>query len=286
MELKLNLPLKMNQTSPDPDKLCVHTITTKPWSLQEALDQYCSKGIKGISVWQNAIEHLGAQKAGDLLKSYPIEVVSYVRGGFFPALTEKKRQAALDHNKQMLEEAAAIGAPLLVLVCGAEPGQSLEVSRTQIQTGIEHLIPTAESLGVKLAIEPLHPMYADTRSAINTLAQANRMAESIHHDSVGIAVDVYHLWWEDGLEQEIKRCGSQGNLLAYHICDWKFPMDDMLNDRGLMGDGCINLPKIRSWVEEAGFTGFHEVEIFSNRYWKMDQEEFLEKIIQTYREKS
>jgi len=286
VELNPNLPLSMHPISPDPDKLCVHTITTKPWDLHQALDQYSSSGIKGISVWQNAIEQMGAQKAGDLLKTYPIEVVSYVRGVFFPALTEAKRQAALDHNKQMLEEAAAIGAPLLVLVCGAEPGQSLETSRAQIQSGIEQLIPRASSLGVKLAIEPLHPMYADTRSAVNTLAQANQMAEAIEHDSVGIAVDVYHLWWEDQLEQQIKRCGANGNLLAYHICDWKFPPEDMLNDRGLMGEGCINLPEIRSWVEAAGFTGFHEVEIFSNRYWEMDQEVFLTKIIEAYKEKS
>jgi len=276
----------MNQSSPDPSKLCVHTITTKPWSLEVALDQYAAKGIKGISVWQNAIEKMGAQKAGDLLKSYPIEVVSYVRGGFFPATSVKKRQASLDHNKQMLEEAAAIGAPLLVLVCGAEPEQSLETSRAQIQEGIEKLIPTASALNVKLAIEPLHPMYADTRSAVNTLAQANRMAEAIDHESVGIAIDVYHLWWEDGLEQQIKRAGQNGNFLAYHICDWKFPPEDMLNDRGLMGEGCINLPQIRGWVEEAGFKGFHEVEIFSNRYWKMDQQEFLDKIITAYQEKS
>lgn len=276
----------MNQTSPDPSKLCVHTITTKPWSLSQALDAYTARGIKGISVWQNAIEEMGAQKAGDLLKSYPLEVVSYVRGGFFPSTSAEKRSKALDHNKHMLEEAAAIGAPLLVLVCGAEPGQSLEVSRNQIQDGIEQLIPTASALGVKLAIEPLHPMYADTRSAINTLAQANKMAEAIAHEDVGIAVDVYHLWWEDGLEQQIKRTGEKGNLLAYHICDWKFPPEDMLNDRGLMGEGCIDLPKIRSWVEAAGFTGFHEVEIFSNRYWQMDQDVFLDKIIEAYQDKS
>lgn len=278
--------MNMNQSAPDPNKLCVHTITTKPWSLTQSLDEYASRGIKGISVWQNAIEKMGAQKAGDLLKSYPIEVVSYVRGGFFPSTSAEKRAAAIDHNKQMLEEAAAIGAPLLVLVCGAEPSQSLEASRTQIQEGIEQLIPVASSLGVKLAIEPLHPMYADTRSAVNTLAQANHMAESIDHEYVGVAVDVYHLWWEDGLEQKIQRCGEQGNLLAYHICDWKFPPEDMLNDRGLMGEGCIDLPKIRNWVESAGFSGFHEVEIFSNRYWQMDQGEFLDKIVRAYQEKS
>ena len=184
----------------------------------------------------------------------------------------------------MIAEAAAINAPLLVLVCGAEPSQSLSASRSQIQQGIEALIPMASELGVKLAIEPLHPMYADTRSAINTLAQANTMAESIDSDWVGIAVDVYHLWWDEMLEKEIKRCGQNGNLDAFHICDWKIHPHDMLNDRGLMGEGCINIKQIRSWVEEAGFSGFNEVEIFSTEYWEMDQSAFLEKIIKNYQE--
>lgn len=264
------------------DKLCIHTITTKPWSLEEALDHYTANGIKGISVWQNAIESLGAQKAGDLLKSYPISVVSYVRGGFFPAVDHSSRQKAIDHNKKMLEEAAGIGAPLLVLVCGADPNQPLSVSRNQIQAGIEAILPFAESLNVKLGIEPLHPMYADTRSAISTMEQANDLAESIHSPMLGVAVDVYHLWWDNHLEREIKRCGENGHLFAFHVCDWNAPTVDMLNDRGLMGQGCIPIKEIRSWVENAGFKGFCEVEIFSNTFWAMDQNEFLNQIIHAY----
>jgi sugar phosphate isomerase/epimerase len=127
-------------------------------------------------------------------------------------------------------------------------------------------------------------MYADTRSAINTLAQANDLAEALNTQTVGVAVDVYHLWWDPALENEIKRCGLNNNLLAFHICDWKSPTTDLLNDRGLMGEGCIPVRKIRSWVEDAGFNGFIEVEIFSNIYWKMDQSEFLEKIVKAYKE--
>ena len=125
-------------------------------------------------------------------------------------------------------------------------------------------------------------MYADDRSAINTLAQANDMTEAINSPWLGVAVDVYHLWWDPALEQEIKRCGDHQHLFAYHICDWKTPTTDMLQDRGLMGEGCIDLPQIRGWVEAAGFEGFHEVEIFSNRYWQMDQTEFLDKIKKAY----
>ncbi len=129
-------------------------------------------------------------------------------------------------------------------------------------------------------------MYADTRSAINTLAQANDIAEELNSPWVGVAVDVYHLWWDPFLEEEIKRCGANGNLSAFHICDWKVPTTDMLLDRGLMGEGCIPVKKIRSWVEAAGFEGFNEVEIFSNAYWKEDQAEFLKKIIKAYKENS
>jgi sugar phosphate isomerase/epimerase len=126
-------------------------------------------------------------------------------------------------------------------------------------------------------------MYADTRSAINTLAQANDMAEALKSPWVGVAVDVYHLWWDPSLEKEIKRCGANGNLFAFHVCDWNVPTTDMLNDRGLMGEGCIPVPTIRGWVEAAGFKGFCEVEIFSNKFWKEDQSEFLKRIIKSYK---
>src|SRR5258706_3389183 len=175
---------------------------------------------------------------------------------------------------------------MIVLVCGSDPGQPLEDSRKQIQDGIAAIIPAAAEAGIKLAIEPLHPMYADTRSAINTLSQANTMAIALNSPSVGVAVDVYHLWWDPDLEQEIKRCADHGHLLAFHICDWNVPTADLLWDRGLMGEGCIPVKKIRSWVEATGFKGFYEVEIFSNKFWKEDQSQFLEKIIKAYQENS
>lgn len=267
-------------------KLCIHSITTKPWSLDVALEKYAAAGVGGISIWQDAAQGVGLDRAQKLLEQSPVEVISYVRGGFFPHHSVDARQKALDDNKKMIDESAMLGAPLLVLVCGAEPKQSLQESRKQIQAGIEALIPYAADKGVKLGIEPLHPMYADTRSAVNTLGQANDIAEAISHEQVGIAVDVYHLWWDDQLEQQIKRCGEQGNLYAFHVCDWKVPTSDMLLDRGLMGEGCIDVPLIRSWVEAAGFDGFNEVEIFSNHYWEMNQDKFLAKIIEAYQQHS
>lgn len=270
----------------DLSRLCVHTITTKPWKIEEAAANFAAAGVGGITVWRDALAGRNIRKTGDLLRSHGLKIVSLCRGGFFPSIEKAKRVEAIEENKKAIDEAAELGTDMVVLVCGAEPRQDLNDSRKQIKEAIQTLLPHAESAGVKLAIEPLHPMYADTRSAINTLSQANDMAEEIQSPWVGVAVDVYHLWWDPSLEQEIKRCGKNGNLFAFHICDWNVPTTDMLNDRGLMGEGCINVPLIRSWVEDAGFTAFNEVEIFSNTFWKTDQSEFLQKIITAYKNKS
>lgn len=266
----------------DYSKLCVHTLTTKPWDLRQCVENYSAAGINGITIWRNVLENQNLNEAKQLLDDHNMEVVSIARGGFFPSVETKNRQAAVDDNLRAIEQAAAVGAPLIVLVCGADGRQSLEKSRGQIQEGILRILPEAKAANVKLAIEPLHPMYAGDRSAINTLAQANDMAEAINSDFVGIAIDVYHLWWDNNLQKEIIRCGKNNNLLAFHVCDWNVPTSDFLNDRGLMGDGCINIKEIRGWVEEAGFTGYNEVEIFSTKYWAFNQNEYLEKIKKAY----
>lgn len=269
----------------DLSQLCIHTITTKPWKIEEAARNFSAAGVRGITVWRDALEGRNIGMTGRSLRDQGLDVVALCRGGFFPAIDKAKRASAIEENKKAIDEAAELGTGMLVLVCGAEPRQPLEDSRKQIQEAIQILLPYAAHAGVKLAIEPLHPMYADTRSAINTLAQANDMAEALDSPWVGVAADVYHLWWDSSLEQEIKRCGQHGNLLAFHICDWNVPTTDLLLDRGLMGEGCIPIPAIRAWVEEAGFDGFYEVEIFSNKFWKEDQSAFLNKIISAYKEK-
>lgn len=266
----------------DFSKLCIHTITTKPWQIETAAEEYGKAGISGISVWRDTLEGRDIAKTGEMIRSNGLEIVSLIRGGFFPSIDSVKRKQAIEDNRLAIDEAEALGCPMIVLVCGAEPSNSLGHSRDQIKQGIEAILPYAEQANVKLAIEPLHPMYADTRSAINTMEQANEMAEQFRSDFVGVAVDVYHLWWDPHLEKEIARCGKNENLFAFHICDWLSPTVDMLNDRGLMGDGCIDIKQIRSWVEQAGFSGFNEVEIFSNKHWAEDQYEFVEKIKSAY----
>ncbi len=268
----------------DLSKLCIHSVTTKPWGLREAATKYAAAGVSGISVWQDAVAAYGEghKATGDMIRGEGLDVACYVRGGFFTALDGSDRLKAIDENKRIIDEAAELGAPLVVLVCGATPGQSLFESRKQIAEGIEASLSHAEVAGIKLGIEPLHPMYADSRSAVNTMTQSNAICEEIGHANLGITVDVFHTWWDDRLEAELKIAGEKGRIFSFHICDWKNLPEDMLNDRGIMGEGVINVSQIRRWVHDAGFSGYEEVEIFSNKYWAMDQGEYLGKIIEAY----
>lgn len=266
----------------DLSRLCIHTITHKPWPIETSAAKFSEAGVGGITVWRDALTGRNIRETGNMLRSRGLSIVSLCRGGFFPSSDAAIRKSAIDENIQAINEASELGAPMLVLVCGAATDQPLETSRLQIRDGIEQCIVHAERKGVTLTIEPLHPMYAGDRSAINTLAQANDLAEYFHSPRVGIAVDVYHLWWDPDLQAQIKRCGANGNLSAFHICDWKTPTLDMLNDRGLMGEGVIDIRGIRAWVEATGFDGFNEVEIFSTRYWAQNQDDFFDQVKQAY----
>ncbi|MDX2110092.1 MAG: sugar phosphate isomerase/epimerase family protein [Verrucomicrobiota bacterium] len=267
----------------DYSRLCIHTATTKPWNLETACTEYARAGVRGITVWRDALEACGPMRAASVIKSSDLEVVSLCRGGFFTHGSVLERQRALDDNRRAIEEAHIIGAPLIVLVCGARPGQPLSTSREQIADGIAAILPDAVAAGVKLAVEPLHPMYSGDRSAINTLKQANDLALLFPPDSVGVAVDVYHVWWDDTLPDELARCGRNKRLFAFHVCDWKLDTNHILLDRGLPGEGCIPIRAIRAQVEQAGFTGFIEVEVFSQRLWAMDQGTSLTHILHSYR---
>ncbi len=264
----------------DYSRLCIHTMTTKPWSLAETIAGFTEAGVPSITVWRQHLETYGPEKAGQMLRDSGLRVVSLCRGGFFPAETADSRQTAIDDNRRAIAEAATIGAPLVVLVPGAVPGMPLDTAKGQILDGIAAILPDAEAAGVRLAIEPLHPMYADSRSAIVTLAQANDAVSALASPWVGVAVDVYHLWWDSALEDEIRR--AENTIFAFHVCDWRTPTRDLLNDRGLMGEGCIDIRGIRGMVEQSGFTGAIEVEIFSNTYWAEDQTAYVERIKVAY----
>ncbi len=211
---------------------------------------------------------MGLSEAIRVIKDNGLSVSGYCRGGMFPALERIARQNAIDENKRVIDEASALGAACVVLVVGSLPpgSRDLNAARQMVAEGISAILPFARSNNMRLAIEPLHPMYAADRACVNTLAQALDLCEGLG-DGVGVVIDAYHVWWDPQLEAQIARAGTGNRILAYHICDWLVPTCDIRLDRGMMGDGIIDLPRIRAAVENAGYRGHIEVEIFSARNW-------------------
>lgn len=271
---------------PDLQKAAVHTATLKPWDLATTCSKLAGAGVAGVSIWRDKVAPgeggVGLDEAVKIVEGSGLAVPAYVRGGFFPAAEADKRQEAIDHNRVMLDEAAALGAEQLVLVVGAVPGMPLDRARVQVAEGIAACVEHAEAAGVKLAIEPLHPMYAGDKSCINTIASARAVCDEVDHRSVGVAVDVYHVWWDPDLEAQVAALGAENRLFGFHVCDWRLPTRDLLLDRALMGDGCIDVAGIRGMAERAGFTGLSEVEIFSTEHWAEDQDSYLERICERF----
>ncbi len=267
--------------SPDPQRLSLNTATVREqWTLAQAIEGCARHGIRGISPWRDKLDQLGAAEAARRIRDAGLTVTGLCRGGMFPARTQAARAAAIRDNRKAIDDAATIGAKCLVLVVGGLPegSRDLAAAREQVAEGIAAILPHARRCGVPLAIEPLHPMYAADRACVNTLSQALDLCDALDPKktgALGVAVDVYHVWWDPDLQVQIRRAGRR-RILAYHICDWLVPTTDLLLDRGMMGDGVIDLKRIRSWVEGAGYRGFHEVEIFSARnWWKRDPDEVL-----------
>jgi sugar phosphate isomerase/epimerase len=250
-------------------ELSLNTATVrKQWNLAQIIDGCARHGIRGLSPWRDQIAQMGLSQAKKSIREKNLTVTGLCRGGFF---AEKDWKS---DNLRAIEEAHELGAPALVLVVGGMPAGSKDLpsSRKHIQDCIASILPEAQKAGVPLAIEPLHPMQV-TRAAVNTLEQALDMCDALG-EGVGVAVDAYHVWWDPKLKGQIARAGRR--VLGYHICDWLPATRDLFNDRGMMGDGIIDLPKLRGWVEAAGYRGFQEVEIFSDLdWWKRDPDEVL-----------
>ena len=273
-------------TSPDPARLSLNTATIREkWGLAQAIEGCARHGIRGISPWRDQLAAMGLKQAVRAIKANGLTVTGLCRGGFFSAKDWR------DDNRRAIEEAHALGARCLVLVVGGLlPGsKDLPASRERVKEGIATILPEAMKAGVPLAIEPLHPMQAAERACVNTLEQALDLCDELGEEgggaqreagshapgALGVAVDVYHVWWDPKLAQQVARAGKR-RLLAYHICDWLVPTRDLLNDRGMMGDGVIDLQRIRGMMEAAGYAGFHEVEIFSKLdWWQRDPDEVL-----------
>jgi sugar phosphate isomerase/epimerase len=265
----------MRDLSNDRALISINSMTVKPWSLEQLVEGCARAGISAISPWRDIVQAYGVERAGKLIRAQGMTVTGLCRGGMFPAADEAGRRAALEDNRRAVDEAAAIGAQCLILVVGGLPKGSRDLAgaRRQVRDGLAALLPHARQAGVPLAIEPLHPMFAADRACVNTLAQANDLCEQLG-DGTGIAVDTYHVWWDPELAREIARAGR--NILAYHVNDWLVPTTDLLLDRGMMGDGVIDLRAIRAMVEAAGYRGHCEVEILSaENWWKRDPDEVL-----------
>jgi len=272
---------------PDPALLSINTATLREqWTLPQIIDGCVRHGIGGISPWRDQVASAGLDDIARRIRDSGLRVSGYCRGGMFPALDAAGLRAAMDDNRRAVDEALAIGARCLVLVVGGLPkdasgnpaSRDLRGARAMVRDGIAGLLDYTRSAGMPLAIEPLHPMYAADRACVNTLRQALDLCEALAEndtESLGVAVDVYHVWWDPALEAQVARAGRMRRLFAYHICDWLVPTTDLLNDRGMMGDGVIDLRCIRSWMEAAGYDGQHEVEIFSHRWWRADPDVVL-----------
>ena len=285
----------MRDFSHNHDWLSINTATVRKsrgqdLSLTEIIEACVRRDIQAISPWRDQVAAVGLNTVSKLVKTHGLKLSGYCRGGMFPAATPAGIAAADADNRQAVDEACELNATCLVLVVGGLPGalagqalhKNIELSRHQVFEGIDKLLAYAKSCNMPLAIEPLHPMYAADRACINTLEQALDVCDKLdptQSGALGVALDVYHVWWDPKLQQQIERAGKN-RLLAFHVCDWLTPTRDLLNDRGMMGDGVIDIPKIRGWVEAQGFKGFSEVEIFSTEnWWQRDHAEVLDTCI-------
>jgi sugar phosphate isomerase/epimerase len=289
----------MRDFSRDHRWLSINTATVRKsggveLSLPEIIEACAHRGIRAISPWRDQVASAGLETISRLVKANGLELSGYCRGGMFPAADAQGLRAARDDNRRAVDEARELNAACLVLVVGGLPGalagkpahKDIAMARSQVRDGIGELLAYARTANMPLAIEPLHPMYAADRACINTMEQALDVCEELDpgcSGALGVAVDVYHVWWDPKLKAQIERAKKE-RLLAFHVCDWLTPTTDMLNDRGMMGDGVIDIPRIRNWMEECGFAGYSEVEIFSTgNWWQRDCAEVLDTCIQRHR---
>lgn len=266
----------------DFSRLSLNQKTVKRWSLRETLEGCARHDIPFVGLWRDRVFEAGLSKSVRLLRELDLRVSSLCRGGFFPTNDPSEFKSNLDDNRRAILEAAELGADVLVLVCGSAPDRDITRAREMIAEAIAELAPFAATYGVKLGIEPLHPMFAADRSAIVTLEQANDLAELHPPEQVGVVIDAYHVWWDPNVEAQIARAGKR--ILGFHVDDWIVPIPDPLLGRGMMGDGVIELRRLRRAVDLAGYTGPIEVEIFNRAIWDEPGDQVLERMKQRYLE--
>jgi sugar phosphate isomerase/epimerase len=272
----------MSEAAPlaDITRLSLNQITLNNQTLKECVEACIRHGLRWIGPWRHRVREIGLTEAATLLRDSGLHVSTLCRGGFFPASTAEERQARIDDNRRAIDEAAALSADCLVLVCGPAPDRDIAAGRAMVAEGIAAIVSHARQRGVRLGIEPLHPMFAADRSVIVTLAEALDLALQFDAAEVGIVVDTFHIWWDPRLQEEMQR--ASGRIAAYHVSDWSAVSGDIAKCRGMMGDGVIELRRIRKAVEDSGYSGPIEVEIMNEAIWNRPPSSVMEEMIQRY----
>jgi sugar phosphate isomerase/epimerase len=284
----------MRDFSADHRWLSLNTATVrKQGDLLQIIDACARHGIRAIDPWRDQVAAVGLNRAVRAVRDAGLDLSGYCRGGMFVADAAHLAQAR-DDNRRAVDEALVLGASCIVLVVGGLPQYSrpgsatskdIVAARAQVHDGIAEMLDYAETARLPLAIEPLHPAYAADRACVNTTKQALDICDALDPQrtgALGVALDVYHIWWDPELMGQIARAGKD-RLLAFHVCDWLVPTKDILNDRGMMGDGMIDIKSVRAAVEAQGFAGYSEIEIFSNEWWDRPMDEVLQTCIERHR---
>ncbi|MBA4860552.1 sugar phosphate isomerase/epimerase [Streptomyces sp. PSKA54] len=262
----------------DLSRFSINQMTVKQLTLPELVSACMELGVPGVGLWREPVQEYGVEAAAKLVRDAGLTVTTLCRGGFFTAIDPGERAAALADNRAAIDEAVTLGTDTLVLVSGGLPAGSKDLhgARERIADALAVLGPYAAEQGVRLAIEPLHPMFASDRCVVSTLAQALDIAERFPAEQVGVTVDTYHIWWDDQAPAQIARAGAAGRIHTFQLADWTTPLPEgVLNGRGQIGDGAIDMREWRGYVEAAGYTGPIEVELFNDGLWARDGKEVL-----------
>jgi sugar phosphate isomerase/epimerase len=263
------------------ERFSLNAATTKYWPVEDLVRGCVQAGVGQIGLWREEVAEYGLGRCAALVEGAGLRVTSLCRGGFFAG------DGWLADNRRAIDEAATLGAPVLVLVSGGLPtgSRDLDAARQRVADAVETLVPYAMEAGVTLGIEPLHPMYAADRCVVSTLGQALDIAERHPAHAVGVVLDTYHLWWDDQVWAQIERAGRGGRIVCFQVADWVTPLPaGVLLGRGLPGEGCVELRRFREAVDRAGYAGPVEVEVFHASVWARPGAEVLAASIKGYLE--
>ncbi|GGY17798.1 sugar phosphate isomerase/epimerase family protein [Streptomyces djakartensis] len=260
------------------ERFSINQMTVKQLSMPELVEACGESGVRGVGLWREPVQSYGLEATAKLVRDAGLTVTTLCRGGFLTAIEPRERAEAVADNRRAIDEAATLGTDTLVLVSGglSAGSKDLRGARERIADALAELGPYAERHGVRLAIEPLHPMYASDRCVVSTLAQALDLAERFPAHQVGVTVDTYHIWWDDTAPAQIARAGAGGRIHSFQLADWTTPLPQgVLTGRGQIGDGSIDMREWKAYVEAAGYTGAIEVELFNDGLWARDGREVL-----------